>query len=181
MKHLLSIIALALCCAVAAVTVDQYSPIPGAEFSTTAGGALKKCEVLSDVSGGTVKLERVLSLNVYTNAVEILTSTQTTFTVVFSNSVAHTVFTNIYPTTQGLHPPLNCVVIASNIVEDISATTNTWPVFKEVYSQTETIFSGSLTGHSYSNAPENVFLMLGDKLIFSGEASTNGWLRLILE
>ena len=181
MKKFIAILALALCGAAPALTVEQYSPTPGAEFSASSGGGLRAAEVFSGVSGGTAKLERLRSVNVYTNAVDILTSTQTVFTVVFTNTVDQIVFTNTYPTTVGIKPPLYCSVIASNLVLNITATTNTWPVLKEVCSDAETVFSGTLTGHLYTNSPAGVYLLPGDKLIFSGTASTNGWLRLILE
>ena len=181
MKKLLAIFALALCGAVSAYTVGQFSPIPGAEFTSPSGGALHKAEVFSGVSGGTAKLQRILSVDVFTNAVEIFTTTQITHTVEFSNTVTHLVFTNTYPTASGIVPSLHCVPLSSNTVEAVNATTNSWPVYKETVSQTQTIFDGTLTGNVYSNAPANVFLMQGDRLIFSGTSATNGWLRLVLE
>ena len=181
MKRLFSTIALALCAAASALTVEQYSPTPGAEFAAGSGGGLRAAEVFSDVSGGTAKLERLLAVNVYTNAEEILTSTQVVFTVVFTNTVDDIVFTNVYPTTVGVKPPLHCSVIASNIVQNVTATTNTWPVLKEVLAEKQTIFDGTLSGHVFTNALSGVYLLQGDRLIFSGSAATNGWLRLILE
>lgn len=181
MKKFIAILALALCGAASALTVEQYSPTPGAEFAALSGGGLRQAVVFSGTSGGSAKLERVLAVNVYTNAVDIQTSTQTVFTVVFTNTVDHIVFTNTYPTTVGVKPPLYCSVIASNIVRNVTATTNTWPVLKEVCTNKQTSFTGTLTGNIYSNSPANVYLLQGDKLIFSGSAATNGWLRLVLE
>lgn len=179
MKKLLSIIALALC-GIASAGVVQYSPKPGEEFASAEGGALKHVQVFSAVSGGTVALSRVLAVNSYTNAVSIKEATNTAFTVVWTNTATHAVSTNVYDSVN-VHVPLYCVVLSSNIVTSVTATTNTWPVLKEVVKTTETICSGSLTGNGYTNAPANVWLLPGERLVFSGSASTNGWIRIATE
>ena len=179
MKKKLSIIALALCGIVFA-GVYQYSPAPGAEFASADGGALKFVQVFSAASSGTVKLERVLAVNSYTNAVAITATTNTVFTVVWTNTVTHAVTTNVYDSTP-VHAPLYCQVVSSNIVTAVTATTNTWPVLKEVVTNKQTVCTGSCASGVYTNGPANIWLLPGEKLIFSGSASTNGWIRLAVE
>ena len=187
MKKLLAIIALALCGAVSAFTVGQFSPIPGAEFTSPSGGALRKAEVFSGVSGGTAKLQRILSVDVFTNRVQIVTNATGTLTVsVWSNLTSHVVYTNTVDTMRNVFTRYPYIMpsdtnLSSSVTELADVVTNSWPVYKETVSQTQTIFDGTLTGNVYSNAPANVFLMQGDRLIFSGTSATNGWLRLILE
>ena len=179
MKKIATLVAIALC-AVAGASVVQYSPTPGAEFASTEGGALKNVTVFSATAGGSVSLERVLAVNAYTNAVAINTSTSTTFTVVWTNITHHVVTTNVYDTTA-VTPPVWCRVLSSNIVTTVTATTNTWPVLKETVTTNETICTGSLTGNLFTNSPAGFYLLPGERLIFSGSAATNGWLRLTLE
>lgn len=179
MKKKISFLALAFC-NLAVAGVNQYAPTPGAEFASADGGALKYVQVFSAESSGTVALARVLSVNSYTNAVAITATTNTEFTVVWTNTVSHAVTTNVYDNVN-VHKPIYCEILSSNIVTSVTATTNTWPVLKEVVSTTETICSGSCSGGGYTNAPANVWLLPGEKLIFSGGASTNGWIRLAVE
>ncbi len=179
MKKAITAFALMLC-GVAAAGVAQYSPAPGAEFESAEGGALKDVRVFSAVSSGTVKLERVLSVSAYTNAVSISASTATVFTVVWTNAVSHAVTTNVYDSVN-VHVPLYCSVLSSNIATRVTATTNTWPVLKEVVTARETICTGSCSGGTFTNSPSGVWLLPGEKMVFSGSASTNGWIRLATE
>lgn len=179
MKKLLSIIALSLC-GLAVAGVYQYSPAPGAEFASAEGGKLVGVQVFSAVSSGSVKLDRVLSVNSYTNAVAITESTNTAFTVVWTNTVSHAVTTNTYDSVN-VHTPLYCVVLSSNIVTTVTATTNEWPVLKEVVTAKQTLCSGTCSSGVYTNEPAGVWLLPGEKLIFSGAATTNGWIRLATE
>lgn len=179
MKKLASILAL-VACGIAAAGVVQYSPTPGEAFASADGGALKSVQVFSATSGGTVKLERLLAVNAYTNAIAIHSSTSTAFTVVWTNTMHHIVTTNTYDNTK-VTPPAWCLPLSSNTVVTISAITNTWPVLKETVTSNETICTGTCTGNGYANTPAGIYIMPGDKLIFTGSAATNGWLRLAIE
>ena len=187
MKKLIAIFALLASLAACAFTVEQYSPIPGAEFSASSGGALRKAEVLSGVSGGTVKLERILAVDVFTNAVSVITNRAGTFTVsVFSNLTSHVVYTNTTDTMRQVFTRYPYMMpsdtnLSTSVTALADVVTNTWSFYKETVTSKQTIFDGTLTGNSYSNAPANVYLMQGDRLIFTGTAATNGWIRLVLE
>ena len=226
MKRLANFFALFAALVACAATVEQYSPVPGAEFSAEGGGALRHVQVFSAVSGGTAKLERIFSVSAYTNAVEISSVAVTNVAVVSSNRLAatsmqvpvvvtngvtvvtnaalgtisyvtnisvtvtnipaQTVFTNIYPaadftiaTWTRANPISTFISVATNTT--VTATTNSWPVLKETVTAKETIFSGTLTGNQYTNSPAGVYIIPGERLIFSGTSATNGWLRLVLE
>lgn len=179
MKKLAFILTLAAC-TIAAAGVSQYSPTPGEAFASADGGALKSVKVFSAVAGGTVKLERQLAVNAYTNAIAIHSATSTAFTVVWTNTMTHAVTTNTYDNTK-VSPPVWCLPLSSNTVVTVSATTNTWPVLKETVTTNETICTGSCTGNGYTNTPAGIYILPGEKLIFSGSAATNGWIRLAID
>lgn len=178
MKKFALLAAIAASLAALAAQVAPFTPVDGAAFKVSQGGKLVRVESFSPVSGGTIALKSVWSTDVYTNALDILTATNMSYTVVESNAYTHVVTTNIFPNLSFENDP-GIVSIATNAT--VAVTTNKWPVFEKTVAVTNAIVSGTQTGFVYTNnLPNAVYLAPGEKLIFTGTA-VGGWLRLIFE
>ena len=180
-KFRIAIVAAFAACAAFAAQVSQYAmPADGMEFSSAVGGKIARVQVFSPVASGTVALKSIWSADVYTNAVKISAATSTVWSVVYSNYVSHTVFTN---TAYRLPFPSVTFsnLIASNAVTTVEVTTNTWPVYQKTVCATNAIVSGTCSGGVYSGAPaSDTWIGATDHLIFTGTA-TGGFLRIVTE
>lgn len=186
MKKLSAILATAAAalCLFAAEVVEFRNA--SSEFNAPRGGKLTRVEVFSTNTTGSVTLKSVWTAPVFTNAVQIETFTATNVTVVSSNRVDATVATNAYPAadfTFGKWQRAHALesLISSNAAVSVTATTNTWPVFKSNVSVTNAIISGgSLSGNKYGGAPSSdTWIAPGERLIYEGPKG--GFIRLILE
>ena len=178
MKKTISILAAFAVFAAVAATVVPFKPADGVAFKLSQGGKLTRVESFSPVSGGTIALSSIYSAPVYTNAMEIFTFTNFTYTVVESNAYTHVVATNTFPNLSFIDDP-GIVSVSTNVV--VSATTNAWPVLKETVSVTNAIVSGTQTGYIYTNELGSVkYLAPGERLLFTG-TGVGGFVRLIFE
>jgi len=178
MKKLLSLVAIMAALVCAAATVVPLRPQSGAMFKLSQGGKLTRVEAFSPVSGATVALSSIYSAPVYTNAVEITTLTNVTYTVVETNYYTHAVTTNSFPNLSFVDDP-GILSVSTNAV--VSATTNRWPVFEKTIAVTNSLFSGTQTGYVYTNTLGTAkYLGPGEMLLFTG-TGVGGWIRLIFE
>lgn len=178
MKKLTSFVAFFAAFACVAATVVPFKPQSGATFKLSQGGKLTRVEAFSPVSGGTVALSSIYSAPVYTNAVEISTLTNISYTVVETNYYTHAVTTNSFPNLSFIDDP-GILSVSTNSV--VSAVTNTWPVFQKNVAVTNSLVSGTQTGYVYTNALGTAkYLAPGEVLLFTG-TGVGGWLRLIFE
>ena len=188
MKKALWILALGLAIAGLCATVEQITPTPGVEFPADKGGALIRTEVFSgSLANGSAKLERVYGIDVYTNSYRVVTNATGTLTVsVWSNLTSHVTYTNwtdTLNTTYYTYPYMTATDtnLSTRTTALYNIGTNVVAVLAEAVRQRQTIFENTLADNLCTNAIEAVYLLPGDKLIFSGTASTNAWLRLIFE
>ena len=158
----------------------------GSEFNALRGGKLTRVEVFSTNATGSVTLKSVWTAPVFTNAVQIETFTATNVTVVSSNRVDATVATNAYSAadfTFGSWQRAHALesLISSNAAVSVTATTNTWPVFKSNVSVTNAIISGgSLSGNKYGGAPSSdTWIAPDERFIYEGPKG--GFIRFVLE
>lgn len=179
MKKLLFLVAaIALSPLAPAADVASFAPEDGAMYSVSRGGKLVRVESFSPVSGGTFALSSVYSADVYTNAIDVATLTNTTYTVVETNYYTHAVTTNTFPNLSFVDDP-GILGVTTNVT--VSAVTNTWKVYEKTVASTNAIASGTASGHLGASSLTNaVYLAPGEKLLFAGTA-VGGWLRLIFE
>lgn len=178
MKKLFATLALFAAFACAAAVVVPFSPTSGGTFKLSQGGKLVRVEAFSPVSGGTVALSSIYSAPVYTNAVEIYTLTNVSYTVVESNAYTHAVTTNAFPNLSFVDDP-GIIGVSTNTV--VSAVTNRWPVFQKTVAVTNSIVSGTQTGYIYTNELGTAkYLAPGEVLRFTG-TGVGGFIRLIFE
>jgi hypothetical protein len=178
MKKIIASLALFAALACAAAVVVPFSPTSGGTFKLSQGGKLTRVEAFSPVSGGTLALSTIYSAPVYTNAIEISTYTNHEYTVIASNAYTHVVSTNTFPNLSWIDDP-GIVNVTTNTA--IVATTNRWPVLKETIAVTNSVFSGTQTGYTYTNALGTaVYLAPGEVMRFTG-TGVGGWIRLIFE
>lgn len=178
MKKLISLAMAIAAFAAIAANVVPFSPQNGQTFKLSQGGKLTRVEAFSPVSNGTVALSTIYSAPVYTNAVEISTLTNISYTVVETNFYTHAVTTNSFPNLSFIDDPGILSVVTNSVV---SATTNTWPVYKNTIAVTNSLFSGTQTGYVYTNALGTAkYLAPGETLLFTG-TGVGGFIRLIFE
>jgi hypothetical protein len=166
-----------IACAVFAFNVSQFAPKDGAAYTLgSVGGKLVAVEAFSPGNGG-VTLKRVWSSDVYTNAVQLVPSTSTVYTVTYSNAYTHVVSTNQYNTLSWIYDPY---IIAQTTNTTVTVATNTWPVFKNTVAITNTLVTGTAVSNVYTGAPSaTTYLAPGEKLLVEG--ATNGFFRLVFE
>jgi len=182
MKKIAMFLLAAICCfVVSAANVSQFTvKSSGATFRVgNQGGKLARVECFSPVSGGEFNLSRECAVDVYTNAVDILTATSHLYQVAYSNTYTHVEYTNTFNNLSFVDDPY-IVGISTNTI--VTVTTNYTPVFEKVYSVTNAIVTGgAITNGQYGAAPAStIYLGAGDRLLFSGTA-VGGWLRIITE
>ena len=178
MKKFALLAAIAASLAAIAAQVAPFTPVDGAAFKVSQGGKLVRVESFSPVSGGTLALKSIWSTDVYTNALDILTATNMSYTVVESNAYTHVVTTNVFPNLSFENDP-GIVSVATNAI--VTVTTNKWPVFEKTVAVTNAIVSGTQTGFVFTNTLQNaVYLAPGEHLLFTGTA-VGGFVRLIFE
>lgn len=179
MKKLsITLAAIALSLIASAATVASFAPEDGATYTVKNGGKLVRVESFAPVSGGTFAISSVYSADVYTNAIDVATLTNTTYTVVETNYYTHAVTTNTFPNLSFVDDP-GILGVTTNVT--VSAVTNTWKAYEKTVASTNAIASGTASGHLGASSLTNaVYLAPGEKLLFTGTA-VGGWMRLIFE
>lgn len=179
MKKLsITLAAIALSLIASAATVASFAPEDGATYTVKNGGKLVRVESFAPVSGGTFAISSVYSADVYTNAIDVATLTNTTYTVVETNYYTHAVTTNTFPNLSFVDDP-GILGVTTNTT--VFAVTNTVAVYEKTVAATNALASGTATGLVGTNTLQNAaFIAPGEKLLFTGTA-VGGWLRLIFE
>ena len=179
MKKLsITLAAIALSLIASAATVASFAPQNGGVYTVKNGGKLVRVESFAPVSGGTFALSSIYSADVYTNAIDIATLTNTTYTVVETNYYTHAVTTNTFPNLSFVDDP-GILGVTTNVT--VSAVTNTWRAYEKTVAATNAIASGTAAGLVGTNTLQNAaYIAPGEKLLFTGTA-VGGWLRLIFE
>lgn len=178
MKKFALLAAIAASLAAIAAQVASFAPEDGVTYTVKNGGKLVRVESFAPVSGGTFAISAIYSADVYTNAIDVATLTNTTYTVVETNYYTHAVTTNTFPNLSFVDDP-GILGVTTNVT--VSAVTNTWKVYEKTVASTNAIASGTASGHLGASSLTNaVYLAPGEKLIFTGTA-VGGWLRLIFE
>ena len=169
-------LALAVCAAFA-FNVSQFAPKDGAAYTLgTVGGKLVAVEAFAPDNGG-VTLKRVWSSDVYTNAVQLVPSTSTVYTVTYSNVYTHVVSTNRYSTLSWIYDPY---ITAQATNTTVIVATNTWRAYERTVAITNTLVTGTAVSNVYTGAPSaTTYLAPGEKLLVEG--ATNGFFRLVFE
>ena len=183
MKKMIFAIAAMIAATLSAFQVVQPTVGADGRLTAQAGGKLVRVIAVSPtVATGTVNLEAVYSTALFTNAVDIATTTGTTYRVAWSNQVSHAVFTNEYATLP-IPVQIYCAQLSIATNTTVTAITNTWPVYERTAYVTNAIVTGgTASGGIYSAAPaSDTYLSGTDTLYFSGTATSNGFLRLVFE
>lgn len=152
-------------CAMAAFEAIQ---IPTGGQTIYAPGKVARIEVVSSVAAGKATVKRVSPVVGVTNVVDIYITTNTTYTTVYSNSLAQ-VITNVSPYITRKFDA-NLISYTTNNVVTTSAITNAIPMASTFVTNnvaSEITCSGGIGGSS----PEDKWILPGEKLIYSGTAT----------
>ncbi len=177
------------CAALASVAghVQQFTdPVPGVLIAEHAG-ELSRVEVFSTNATGTVTLGVEWQRPVFSNAVEIVSTTYTNCTVASSNRLNAVTRSETFPIAaftpaswQNAHPLELLTGVTTNTV--VTSVTNTWQAYSRTIAVTNAIVTGgTCTSNVYTGAPARAtWIAPGDRIIFSGTA-LGGFIRFCQE
>ena len=180
MKSFITFIAAIAAAVASAYSVAQF-PLPeaGELPARNSGGKVVAVQVFAPTNGS-VALKSVWSADVYTNATTYAYATNTSWEVAYSNTVLSTVYTNAYSHAD-FPIEIYSVPLATNVIRNVTVTTNTASVYKETVVTTNSLVTGTASSHVYSGAPaSDTFIAPFEKIVFEGTA-VGGWLRIVLE
>lgn len=152
-------------CAMAAFEAIQ---IPTGGQTIYAPGKVARIEVVSSVAAGKATVRRVSPVVGVANVVDTYVTTNTTYTTVYSNSLAQVV-TNVSPYIT-MQFDANLISYTTNSVVTSYAITNALPRASAAVTNNvadEITCSGGVGGAS----PEDKWILPGEKLIYSGTAT----------
>ena len=179
MKRLAFAIALAaLLCGAAAAGTAAVEISAGGAWTVDAPCRLAAVRAVSSVASGTVALSGVSALDVTSNAVETVADVSVVWTRVLTNGTA--AVTNSYPGQVVYTPPPPWLLASEGWTTNTAARTVSRLVKTgETLSLTNSLASFSCSGGLGSAAPENCWLLPGERVVSSGTAK--GVLTLFLE
>lgn len=164
-KIILLMTIVASTCAMAAFEAIQ---IPTGGQTIYAPGKVARIEVVSSVAAGKATVKRVSPVMRVTDVIETYATTNTTYTTVYSNSLAQ-VITNVSPYITRKFDA-NLISYTTNNVVTSYAITNAVPKASTFVTNNvadEITCSGGIGGAS----PNDKWILPGEKLIYSGTAT----------
>ena len=177
MKRLAFAIALAVSFA-AHAAIETVELAAGGAWTVGAPCRLAAVRAVSSVASGTVALSGVSALDVTSNAVETVTDVSVVWTRVLTNGTA--AVTNSYPGQVVYTPPPPWLLASEGWTTNTAARTVPRLVKTgETLLLTNSLASFSCSGGLGSAAPENCWLLPGERVVTSGTAK--GVLTLFLE
>ena len=177
MKRLAFAIALAVSFA-AHAAIGTVELAAGGAWTVGAPCRLAAVRAVSSVASGTVALSGVSALDVTSNAVETVTDVSVVWTRVLTNGTA--AVTNSYPGQVVYTPPPPWLLASEGWTTNTAARTVPRLVKTgETLLLTNSLASFSCSGGLGSAAPENCWLLPGERVVTSGTAK--GVLTLFLE